>query len=137
MSRHGSNVIPALRYRDANAAIAWLVEVFGFWRQAVHPDDAGGVAHAQLVLGDGMVMVSSVRETPHGALMRQPDEIGGFETQTSYLVVGDIDAVHRRAVDHGAEIVRPLQDESYGGRGFTCRDLEGRVWAVGSYNPWA
>ena len=35
------------------------------------------------------------------------------------------------------EIVVEIEDASYGGRGFTCRDPEGHVWSVGTYDPWA
>lgn len=131
-------VIPALRYRDAPAAIDWLCRVLGFERQLVVPGEEGTIVHAQLRLGrGGMIMVGSVMDTEFGRLMAQPDEIGGRETQSSYLVVPDADAVHARVVAAGGEIVRAIQDEDYGGRGFTCRDLEGRLWSVGTYDPWA
>jgi uncharacterized glyoxalase superfamily protein PhnB len=45
--------------------------------------------------------------------------------------------VHARALAAGATIVLPLKDEDYGGRGFTCRDPEGHLWSIGSYDPWA
>ena len=134
-----SSVIPCLRYRDAPAAIEWLCRVFGFQKQAVYPDANGGIAHAQLVLGGGMVMLGSVAKEPTawGRLMRQPDEIGGAETQSAYVVVPDPDAVYASAKAAGAEIVLEIKDEDYGGRGFSCRDLEGRLWSFGSYDPWA
>jgi uncharacterized glyoxalase superfamily protein PhnB len=37
----------------------------------------------------------------------------------------------------GAEIVLPLEDKDYGGRGYGCRDLEGHVWSFGDYDPFA
>lgn len=134
-----ASVIPCLRYRDAPAAIDWLCAAFGFERQAVYPDDQGGIAHAQLRFGNGMVMLGSVGKTPTpwGQLMRQPDEIGGAETQSAYLVVTDPDAVYAQAKAAGAKILLEIQDENYGGRGFTCADLEGHIWSFGSYDPWA
>ena len=136
--RHAS-VIPCLRYRDAPAAIDWLCTAFGFERQAVYPDDHGGIAHAQLRFGHGMVMLGSVgpTPTPWGRLMRQPDEIGGAETQSAYLVVSDPDAVYAQAKTAGAKILLEIRDEDYGGRGFTCADPEGHIWSFGSYDPWA
>ncbi|KQP14970.1 VOC family protein [Pseudorhodoferax sp. Leaf267] len=133
-----ATVIPCLRYRDAPAAIDWLCNTFGFERQAVYPDDDGGIAHAQLTLGSGMVMLGSVgkKPTPWGALIRQPDEIGGAETQSSYLVVRDPDAMYARAKAAGATILLDIKDEDYGGRGFTCADPEGHIWNFGSYDPW-
>jgi len=40
-------------------------------------------------------------------------------------------------VSEGVEIVISIEDKPYGGRGYTCKDSEGHVWAFGSYNPWA
>jgi uncharacterized glyoxalase superfamily protein PhnB len=133
----GSTAIPCLRYRDAPTAIGWLGRAFGFAPQLVVPDGTGGVAHAQLVCGSGMVMLGSVRDGAYGRLMKQPDETGGASTQSVYVVVADADAIHARAVGAGAEIVIPLKDEAHGGRGFTCRDPEGHVWSIGTYDPWA
>lgn len=101
------------------------------------PDGEETIAHAQLRLGNGMVMLGSVREGEYGKLMAQPDEVGHRGTQSIYLVVDDADAVLKRAMDAGAEVVIPIKDEDYGGRGFTCRDPEGHVWTVGTYDPWA
>jgi uncharacterized glyoxalase superfamily protein PhnB len=132
-----TTVVPCLRYRDARAAIAWLCEVFGFEPHLVVDGEDGTVIHAELSFGNGMIMLGSVRpDTGYGALLAQPDEIGGRQTQTIYLTVNDADAVHARALRAGAQIVIALVDEDYGGRGFTCRDLEGHVWSIGTYDPW-
>ena len=132
-----SGVIPSLRYRDAPAAIDWLVRVFGFEKHLVVPDANDGIAHAQLTLGNGMIMLGSVADTPFNKLMKQPDEIGGAETQSCYLVVPDADAVHERVLAASAMVVIAIKDEDYGGRGFSCIDPEGHLWSVGSYDPWA
>jgi uncharacterized glyoxalase superfamily protein PhnB len=132
-----ATVIPTLRYRNAPAAIDWLCRVFGFEKHLVVPNDDGTIAHAQLSFGNGMIMLGSVVDSDFGRLIRQPDEIGGFETQSAYVIVSDADAVYARAKAAGAEIVLDIQDEDYGGRGFTCRDLEGRLWNFGTYDPWS
>lgn len=132
-----SSVIPCLRYRNAPAAIDWLIRVFGFEKHLVVANKDGGIEHAQLSLGGGMIMLGSVVETPFGSLLRQPDEIGGGETQSAYLVVPDADSVCARALAAGAKIVIAIKDEDYGGRGFSCLDLEGHLWNIGSYDPWA
>lgn len=133
-----ATVIPCLRYRDAPAAIEWLCTTFGFEKQLVVPNDDGTIAHAQLTFGPGMIMLGSVSksETEFGRLMKQPDEIGGAETQSAYVIVPDADAVYVRAKEAGAEIAIALKDEDYGGRGFSCRDLEGHLWSFGTYDPW-
>jgi uncharacterized glyoxalase superfamily protein PhnB len=134
-----ATIIPCLRYRNAPAAIDWLCQVFGFEKQLVVPNEDGTIAHAQLSFGNGMIMLGSVHKqktTEFDLLTKQPDEIGGCETQSPYLVVSDADEVYRRAKAAGGQIVIEIKDEDYGGRGFSCRDLEGRVWNVGTYDPW-
>jgi uncharacterized glyoxalase superfamily protein PhnB len=129
-------VIPCLRYRDAPAAIAWLCQTFGFEQQLVVPNPDGTIAHAQLKFGSGMIMLGSVLDTEFGRLMKQPDEIGGAETQSAYVVVPNADEFYERAKAAGAEIVIEIKDEDYGGRDFSCRDLEGHLWNFGTYNPF-
>jgi len=133
-----STVIPAMRYRDAPAAIEWLCRVIGFEKHLVVPGPDNTIAHAQLTLGGGMLMLGSASNgSEFGNRIRQPDEIGGFETQSAYVVVSDADAVHARARAAGWTIVIALKDEEYGGRGFSGLDPEGRLWNVGTYDPWA
>ncbi|MGH8614466.1 MAG: VOC family protein [Gammaproteobacteria bacterium] len=131
-----ATVIPCLRYRNAPAAIEWLCRVFGFEKQLVVPNEDGTIAHAQLSFGNGMIMLGSVVDSEFGRLLKQPDEIGGAETQTAYVIVADADALYARAQAAGAEIVRDIKDEDYGGRGFSCRDLERHLWNFGTYDPW-
>lgn len=132
-----ATVIPAMRYRDPAAAVDWLCKAFGFEKHLVVPDGNGSVIHAQLTFGNGMIMLGPVHDTEFGRLMKQPDEIGGAETQTAYLIVEDIDAHYAGAQAAGAEIVRELRTEDYGGRGYSCRDPEGHIWSFGTYDPWA
>jgi len=133
-----ATVIPCLRYRDAPAAVNWLCRTFGFEKHLVVPNEDETIAHAQLSFGNGMIMLGSVLkiETEFGRLMKQPDEIGGAETQSAYVVVSDADTVYARAKAAGADIVIEIKDEDYGGRAFTCRDLEGHLWNFGTYDPW-
>ena len=93
--------------------------------------------HAQLVFGNGMVMLGSVQPGAWGSNMIQPDEVGGMETQSACVIVGDADAHYARATAAGAEIVIDIADQDYGGRGYACRDPEGHLWWFGSYDPWA
>jgi len=133
---HGSTLIPCLRYRDAHAMIDWLCRAFGFEKRAVYDDDAGGVAHAQLVHGRGMLMLGSVRDDALGRHMVQPDAIGGRHTQCTYVVVDDCKAHYDHARAAGAEIVDDYEEKDYGGAGYSCRDPEGQLWSFGSYDPW-
>ena len=131
-----ATVIPCLRYRNAPAAIEWLGQAFGFEKHLVVPGEDETIVHAQLTFGNGMIMLGSVKQSELDRLMKQPDEVGGAETQTAYVVVSDADALYARAKAAGAEIVLDIKDEDYGGRGFSCRDLEGHLWNFGTYDPW-
>ena len=131
-----ANIIPCLRYRNAPAAIDWLCDTFGFERHLVVPHPDGTIAHAQLSFGNGMIMLGSVISNEFGKHMKQPDEIGGCQTQSAYLIVNDADAVYARAKAAGAQIVMEIKSEDYGGRGFSCKDLEGHLWNFGTYDPW-
>jgi uncharacterized glyoxalase superfamily protein PhnB len=132
-----ATIIPAMRYRNAPAAIEWLCQAFGFEKHLVVPEENGVIAHAQLTWGNGMMMLGSVRDNEYGKRIKQPDELGGIETQAPYVVVEDADGHYARAVTAGAEIVTEIADASYGGRGYSCRDLEGHLWSFGSYDPWS
>ncbi|MGN6518752.1 MAG: VOC family protein [Dokdonella sp.] len=131
-----STIIPCLRYRDAPAAIEWLCRAFGFEKHAVHAE-GDVVQHAQLVFGNGMIMLGSVaNRSAWSEHIAQPDEIGGRETQCPCVIVADCDAHYARAKAAGAVIVDELEHKDYGGAGYSCRDPEGHLWWFGSYDPW-
>ncbi len=131
-----STVMPTLRYKNAPAAIDWLCQVFGFARHAVYTQPDGSIAHAELTLGGGMVMLGSEKDDEYGRGFGSPSELGA-ETRSAYIVVSDADAVYARAQATGAIIARPLQDTPYGSREFSVKDPEGHSWSVGTYDPWA
>jgi uncharacterized glyoxalase superfamily protein PhnB len=131
-----TNIIAALQYEDAPAAIDFLCRAFGFERKAVYQGEGGTIAHAELTLGNGMVMLGSVNDTEYGRLLLRPDDVGGV-TMSIYVIVSDPDAHFAQARAAGAEIIREPVTQDYGGRDYTCRDPEGHVWSFGSYDPWA
>ena len=132
-----STVIPGLRYQNAIAMIDWLCGTFGFERHAVYTGPNGAVMHAQLTFGNGMIMIGSVDNgTQSSALYKQPNEIGGAETQAPCLIVSDCDALYARAKAAGARMLIDLEEREYGGKSFTCSDPEGHIWHVGTYDPW-
>jgi uncharacterized glyoxalase superfamily protein PhnB len=128
-------VIAALQYEDAPAAIEFLCRAFGFERKAVYQGEGDTIAHAELTLGNGMVMLGSVNDTEYGRLLVRPRDAGGV-TMSIYVIVQDPDAHFARARAAGAEIVREPVTQDYGGRDYTCKDAEGHVWTFGSYDPW-
>ncbi len=131
-----STIMPTLRYRNAPAAIDWLCTVLGFARHAVYSNPDGTIAHAELTLGGGMIMLGSTKDDAYGRGFKSPGEVGGVETRSAYIVVADADEVHARAQAAQAPIVRPLQNTNYGSREFSLKDPEGHTWSVGTYDPW-
>ncbi|MFW6088333.1 MAG: VOC family protein [Gemmatimonadota bacterium] len=122
-ARRTASIAPCVRYRDERAAMKWLEEAFGFAEHAVHENEDGSVAHAELRLGSGILMIGSGPDTD--------------EPFSLYVTVEDVDAHHARAVAAGAEIVRPLRDTDYGSREYGARDPDGHVWYFGTYDPAA
>lgn len=130
-----STVIPTLRYQDAPAAIAFLVEAFGFEARLVVEAPDGSVDHAQLVHGAGMLMVGSHRDDAYGSQLGAADD-AHRPTGGIYVIVDDVHAHAERARRVGATITMEPQTEDYGGSSYTCTDPEGHVWSFGDYDPW-
>lgn len=130
MSADRVAVWPILSYADARAAIAFLVEAFGFEERAVYArdDDPQVVEHAELrwPLGGG-VMLGTAGKDDSAFGRRTPGN------DSIYVVCDDPDALFERATAAGAEVVMGLKDEDYGSRGFTVRDSEGNLWSFGTY----
>lgn len=126
-----SNIYPSLTYDDAPAAIEWLCRAFGFTRRLVVDGPDGTVVHSELSLGPGVIMVSSPKP--------EAGRVGPGKTSAApsalCVRVDDPDAHFKRAHDAGAEILRELQDEDYGSRGYMARDPEGHQWYFGTYRP--
>lgn len=131
-----ANIIPTLRYHDAPRAIEWLRAAFGFEPCLVVPMDDSKIAHAQLVFGNGMIMLGTAREDEFGALQSPLEDVNAPVSQSAYIIVSDVDAHHDRAVAAGANVVVAPMDAKHGGRFYSCRDFEGNLWNFGSYDPW-
>lgn len=124
------SIYPTLVYADAKAAVKQLTEAFGFTELAVYEGEDGKVAHAELVQGNGAIMLGSKGT---GSVFDTAMKDAGMTGV--YVVVDDVDAHHRRAVEQGAEILMPPTDQDYGSRDYMARDLEGNVWSFGTYAP--
>ncbi len=134
-------LIPCLRYENAPAAIEFLCRAFGFERHAVYANehDPRIIDHAQLLLGDSMVMLGSAvaGEAQQRYRWKTPTEAGGI-TMCVCAVIDDVEAHYVRAKAAGAEIVSAPHDNiGYPGRSYNCRDPEGNDWDFGNYDPWA
>jgi uncharacterized glyoxalase superfamily protein PhnB len=121
------SIYVCLRYRDCPAAIDFLCNAFGFERVVVYEDD-GVVHHAELRLGDSIVMVGSERED---------DEVHGRRAGLgwSYIGIPGTDELFERAKAAGADVIREPFDTDYGSRDFMVRDPEGNTWMLGTYDP--
>ncbi|MEO6803335.1 MAG: VOC family protein [Granulicella sp.] len=133
-----ATVIPGMRYRDAVEAMDWLEKALGFERHAVYMNSDGKtVEHAEMVFGNGMIMLGSASNgTPYSPYSVHPQETGGRETRSTSLIVSDAKAIYATAKAAGAEMIFDLREMDYGGWAFTCRDPEGFIWSIGSYDPW-
>lgn len=130
------NIISAIRYRDCNRMIEWLKQAFDFREHAIYRGEDGTVHHAELVLGNGMIMLGSVGLRPEtDAWYAQPDEAGDRVTSSLYLVVKDCASAWEKAQAAGATVLMTLETKDYGGSGFTVRDPEGQLWSIGDYDP--
>jgi uncharacterized glyoxalase superfamily protein PhnB len=131
------NLIPNVLYKDANAGIEWLQSVLGFTEHVVYRNADGAVEHAELLFGNGMLMVGTYGLNKQSAgWYGTPSEAGGMVTSASYLIAKDCTPIWERAQAAGAEILLPLRVMDYGGQAFTLRDPEGHVWSLGEYDPW-
>ena len=120
-------------YRDADAAIDWLGRAFGFEVTLRFGDEDGGVAHAELRLGDAAIVVFSDRDG-YERPPRQGDTLGSG----SYLVLpgdAEVDALHARATEAGATVIWAPQSTEWGN--YRCRfaDPEGFEWTFGTHRP--
>jgi uncharacterized glyoxalase superfamily protein PhnB len=117
------------------SAANWLCSAFGFQRAVDPTADDHRTGVCRLFCGDHLIMLLPVGGSEIDGLMRQPDEIGGAETQSCYVVVDDVEAHRARALAAGAQIAIELKDFDGGGRGYACRDMEGHLWTFGTFDP--
>ncbi len=122
---------PIIAYDDAVAAIEWLQRVFAFQPLMVMTGENGEVGHAELRLGNGVIMPTTRNRAPDPENpWTQP-----LATQGLYVALDNVDAHYEHAVSAGADILRPLADTPYGSREYSARDLEGNLWSFGTYRP--
>ncbi len=129
-------IIPTLRYKDARTAIDWLKTAFGFTEHLVVPGEGEKIVHAQLTLGNGMIMLASSADDEFGRLQQPPGSPTGPVYQSPYIIVVEIEKHYEQALAAGAIVAMPLKSEDYGGQNYSCWDPEGHLWNFGSYNPW-
>ena len=116
-------VFPCITFRDAAASIDWLERALGAEKVAAYADDEGRINHAEIRIGESVVMCGDERAgskaTPPGV-------------SVVYVVVEDADAAYERAKAAGAEVTEPV-DQDYGSRDITVTDPDGNRWSLGTY----
>jgi uncharacterized glyoxalase superfamily protein PhnB len=122
---------PGLQYRDADAGMRWLEEVLGYERREDHRDEDGNVVHAELEFRGAIVMLSSA------GVGREPFRSLPSGGRLVYCALDEVDSLYERVREAGGEIAVEITDTDYGSRDFTVRDLEGNLWAFGTYRPQA
>lgn len=115
---------PYLTVNDGAAAIDFYVKAFGAVETDRFAEPNGKVGHADLKIGDATFMLSD--EYPeYGA--RSPSSLGGSPVMV-HLYVEDVDAVFARAVEAGAKVESPVENQFYGDRGGKLTDPFGHRW---------
>ena len=120
-------VFPYLIVRDAPAAIRFYQRAFGATEKFRLTEPSGRVGHAELDFGGTVLMFAD--EVPEYGIVG-PATLGGT-TFAIHLHVDDADEALRVAVEAGAVLVRPAQDEFYGERSGRVRDPYGHEWLLG------
>jgi uncharacterized glyoxalase superfamily protein PhnB len=115
-------ITPYLLYEDVGAALEWLARAFGFRERMRLAAPDGRIAHAEMQLADGVIMMGCP-----GPEYRNPKHIGHV-TQHVYVYVDDVDAHCRRARAAGAVLIEEPRDQFYGDRRYGARDPEGHEW---------
>jgi hypothetical protein len=65
-----------------------------------------------------------------------PDQVERIGTQSTYLLVDDVETLHAHAIESGAEVMFEMEFNNAAGHGYACRDPEAHIWLFGSYDPW-
>ena len=127
MSIH--EVFPYICVKDATQAALFYAKAFGAKEKYRLADPSGRVGHMEIQLGSTTLMVAE--EFPEYGY-RSPDPSLGRAFML-HLHVDDADAMIQRAVEAGATVVRPTQDQFYGERSGTIRDPFGHEWNIGHH----
>jgi len=123
-----SVVMPMLVCRDAGAELEFCKTAFGAAERVRRPGPDGAVAHALVTIGGAMVMIEGEWPT----LSSRAPSVDGSSPVAIYVYVDNVDSVVERAVDAGAKILVPIQDQFWGDRTGRIIDPAGHVWIVSS-----
>lgn len=124
-----TRVTPYICVQDADAAIQFYVEVFGAEERMRIEMGEGVIGHAEIVLGDSVIMLSSPFPDMN---VHDPEHYGGSPVNLS-LYVEDVDATFAKAIEHGAKEVDAITDQFWGDRSGKLLDPWGHVWSLATH----
>ena len=123
------SITPYLRIQGASEAIEFYRRALGATEVMRMPMPDGRIGHAELRIGSSVIMLAD--EFPEMNI-RGPKSLGG--TSVSFcLYLDDVDKAFKRAVDAGATVSRPVQDQFYGDRSGTVIDPYGHEWTIATH----
>jgi PhnB protein len=120
---------PSLAVDDARKAIDFYKRALGAGERMVMPGPGGTVAHAELEVGDSVVMLA---DTTPQSLAKPPSALGGTSV-VLFLYVDDVDAVVQQACDAGATLTMPVTDMFWGDRSGQITDPFGHQWWIATH----
>jgi PhnB protein len=122
-------VIPYLIVDGGEAAIDFYTKVLGATERMHMPSPGGRIGHAELELGDSLIMLAD--EHPDMGILG-PRSVGGTPVMIS-VYVEDVDSVFERALAEGAKSVRPVEKQFYGDRTGQFEDPFGHRWSIATH----
>jgi len=126
-----NSISPYLVVKGAAKAIEYYKKVFGA-KEVVRMDQPDGkVGHAELQIGDSRIMLAE--ENPSMGQGHVSASGIGASPVSLYLYIPDVDRVIERAVDEGAKVLKPVQDQFYGDRTGFIQDPFGHLWGVATH----
>jgi PhnB protein len=124
-------VTPSLTVAGAVKALEFYDAVFGATERMRFPGPDGTIAHAEIEIGDSVLIVED-EDPQRGTKAPPPGGLAGSPSSL-FIYVEDVDAVIARAVELGATLERPAQDQFYGDRDGYIVDPFGHGWTVASH----
>ncbi|MDT5110172.1 MAG: PhnB protein [Mycobacterium sp.] len=121
---------PHLVVDDAAAAIDFYVKAFGATELGRVPHPDGRLVHAALKLNGSTVMLNDDFPDFNEGKSSTPKALGGTPV-TIHLQVPDVESAFQQALDAGAVVVAPLEDQFWGDRYGVVRDPFGHHWSLG------
>ena len=112
---------PFLMVKGAAKNIDFIKNAFGAKEKSIHKRPDGTVMHAELEIGDSLLMISEATEK----YPAMPSAL--------YLYVEDVDSVYNKAIEAGGTSLREPTDEFYGDRSCGVKDPAGNQWWIATH----